>query len=68
LIAAGVVIGSFGVVATGRLVGSLLYGLTASDAGTIAIAVGLLISVALVASLLPAIRASGLDPAKVLRE
>jgi ABC-type antimicrobial peptide transport system permease subunit len=55
-------------VLVGRLVQSLLFGLTPADAPTLMTAIGLVLGVAVAAGVLPAWRASGLDPAEVLRE
>jgi len=68
LLAVGVALGAVGVFFVGRLVASLLFRLQPTDPATIAIAIGLLVSVALIAGALPAVRASRLDPARVLRE
>jgi ABC-type antimicrobial peptide transport system permease subunit len=51
-----------------RVTKALLYGLEAQDPLTIALAVTLLAAVSLLASWLPAFRASRLDPVKALRE
>jgi predicted permease len=51
-----------------RLTQALLYGLQASDPVTIVLAVALLASVSLLASWVPAYRASRLDPVQALRE
>jgi ABC-type antimicrobial peptide transport system permease subunit len=50
-----------------RLLGALLYGVTAADLLSYAAAAALLAGVALMASLIPARRAAGADPAEVLR-
>jgi ABC-type antimicrobial peptide transport system permease subunit len=50
-----------------RLVGSLLYGVTPSDAWTLASSVALVFLVALFASDLPARRATRVDPVTALR-
>jgi predicted permease len=52
----------------GRLIRSMLYGIGAQDPLTIGGAVLLLSGAALVAALIPALRASRVDPAVVLRE
>jgi len=67
-LAVGVVVGAIGVFAAGRLVSALLFGLRPDDVPTIAIAVTILGLVAFVAGAVPTIRASRLDPARVLRE
>ena len=53
--------------AASRLIGSRLYGVAPQDPLTMALAVGLLVSVALSAAYLPAQRASKLDPMQALR-
>jgi putative ABC transport system permease protein len=68
LLAIGLAIGTL-ITASGARIGkSLLYGLDAHDPLTIGLAVALLGSVSLGASLLPALRASRLDPIQALRE
>jgi ABC-type antimicrobial peptide transport system permease subunit len=67
-VAAGITLGAAGVLAVGRLIASLLFGLQPTDASTVAIATALLMSVAMVAGYLPVLAASRLDPASVLRE
>jgi ABC-type antimicrobial peptide transport system permease subunit len=64
----GLLLGVAGVLASGRLVASMLFGLRPNDPATIAGAAILLAAVALFASMLPALRASRLDPAVVLRD
>ncbi len=68
LAGAGILLGVAAAFALGRLIESQLYGVHADDPATI-IAVALLLGVtALVANLLPAWRATRVDPAVVLRE
>jgi putative ABC transport system permease protein len=50
------------------LIGSLLYGVSTTDPAAYAVGCSVLASVALVASFLPARRATRLDPVIVLRE
>ena len=64
---AGVVAGLAAALAMGRLVASMLYGLSSYDPSTLAIAALLLIVVALAASWIPARRAAGIDPMRALR-
>jgi putative ABC transport system permease protein len=64
----GVAIGVAGAFAATRLMESLLFGVTPTDPGTFLIAPVVLIAVAAAASLAPALRATRLDPAAVLRE
>ena len=68
VVLAGVAIGSAGAFGVGRLVRTVLFGVQPADPVTLVSAAGLLLGVALIAGLLPAFRASRLDPAIVLRE
>ena len=63
----GVAVGTVAALASGKLLEKLLYGVSASDPLTLASVAGGLLMVSLLASLVPAIRASRLDPLKVLR-
>jgi predicted permease len=67
LLFAGLVIGTALSVIVGRTAGSLLFGLTAHDPLTLAVASALLTVIAAWASFLPARRASNLDPTVALR-
>jgi ABC-type antimicrobial peptide transport system permease subunit len=51
----------------GRLLGSQLYGIGSFDPLTLTLAVAVLASCALVASVAPARRAAGIDPMRALR-
>ena len=62
-IAAGVIVA----LASARLLERLVFGVSASDTATLAVVAATLACVALLASLVPAFRASRLDPLKVLR-
>jgi predicted permease len=64
----GVAFGLVGAFALTRLVTSLLFGVEPTDPMTIAAVVGTIAAVAAVASLLPAWRASRVDPIVVLRD
>ncbi len=64
----GIGIGLGAALALTRLIESQLYGVTATDPATFALVAGVLAATALVANLIPAIRATRLDPAVVLRE
>ena len=65
---AGVVIGVAGALLLARLISSLLYGVGASDPVAMGGAGLALLGVAVLAALIPAVRASRVDPALVLRE
>ncbi len=65
---AGVAAGSALALLSSRGVGSLLFGLEPTDLTTLAIAGGALLLTGLVAALLPARRAAGIDPLTALRE
>ena len=67
IVAIGVAIGLAGAVAAGRLIATVLFGLTATDAWSIAAAVALMTAVSLAAGYLPARRASRVDPMTALR-
>jgi putative ABC transport system permease protein len=64
----GIGIGLAAALALTRLIESQLFGVTATDPGTFALVAGVLAATALVANLIPAIRATRLDPAAVLRQ
>ena len=63
----GIVTGTVAALAAGRLMEKLVFGVSASDPLTLAVVSGTLAFVALMASLVPAYRASRLDPSEVLR-
>jgi putative ABC transport system permease protein len=63
----GVAAGTVAALAAGRLMAKLVYGVSASDPMTFVAVAAALVLVALIASLLPAYRASRLDPSEVLR-
>ena len=63
----GGVAGTAGALAVGRALSSLLYGVSAGDAASFGVAVGLGVVTALAACLLPARRAAALDPLQGLR-
>jgi predicted permease len=68
VVALGAIAGSVGVLAAGRLVKPLLFGVTPADPWTIGCASVLLLGIAVLAGGLPARAAARLDPATVLRE
>ncbi|MDH3224376.1 MAG: ADOP family duplicated permease, partial [Gemmatimonadota bacterium] len=67
LVAWGLLIGTVGAWASGRLLGSLLYGVTPRDPLSTALALGLLLGAAVVATVLPARRASRIPPTEAFR-
>ena len=64
----GVALGLIGGFLASRLFGSLLFGVTATDLPTFAVAAVVILGVAAMASWLPARRASRVDPAVALRD
>jgi predicted permease len=64
----GVVIGAAGALASGKLVTSFLYGMTPTEPAVLGLSVGILLFVAIGAGLIPAWRASRVDPLIALRE
>jgi predicted permease len=67
LAACGLLLGLLAAAATARFIASFLYGMSPFDAPTFAAAVTTLAAVALVATLVPARRATGVDPRIALR-
>ena len=63
----GVVVGTAGAIALGRLVDSLLFGVASTDAASFAGAASVLVGVALIASYLPVRRVLRAGPARALR-
>ena len=68
LLAAGVIVGAVLAVVAARTASSLLFGLKPSDPSTLVLAAVALAAVAMLASYLPALRASRLEPTEALRE
>jgi hypothetical protein len=64
---AGLAVGVIGSAMLGRLWESMLYGVRATDAGALAVAGGLLLGVTALAALVPAFRATRIDPVHFLR-
>jgi predicted permease len=67
LVILGVMLGAAAATGATRLIGSLLYGVRPTDPFTFAFTAALLIAIGLVASLLPARRATRVDPMTALR-
>jgi putative ABC transport system permease protein len=67
IVAVALAVGVAGALASGRLLASLLFGVSPADPVTYTTVVGVLLVVALVACWIPARRASGVDPAEALR-
>jgi len=63
----GLVAGAVAAIAVGRAAAVLLFGLTPYDAPTFAISIAALTAAALIASVVPAVRAARLDPTEALR-
>jgi len=67
MLSAGTAVGALAAVGVSRLLGGILYGVTATDWPTYAAVAGVLLVVGTVACYIPARRATRLDPAVVLR-
>jgi putative ABC transport system permease protein len=68
MVVLGIMIGVVGSIVLGRFLSSLLFGVTSADPIAIAGASAALLTVGIVAALIPAIRAGRTDPALVLRK
>ena len=68
VIGAGLALGLAGALASGRLIAALLYDIKPNDPGSIATAIAFLSGVTILAGLIPAWRASRVDPMIALRE
>jgi ABC-type lipoprotein release transport system permease subunit len=66
-VAGGLALGLVAALATGRLLGGLLYGVSSADVVTYVGVAGFLGAVALVATVLPARRAATITPTRALR-
>jgi ABC-type antimicrobial peptide transport system permease subunit len=64
----GLVIGMAAALALARLMSSMLYGVSANDPLSLTIAIVVLSMATVLASLLPALRATRIDPIEALRE
>ena len=67
LAAAGIVVGTLVALATSRVLASLLYGISPFDPAAYAMACVLLLAVACLANLLPALSAARIDPLRALK-
>jgi predicted permease len=67
LIAAGAALGALAALWLGRFLAGLVFGVGTTDPATFAGVAGLLMGTAVLASLVPALRAARVDPARVLR-
>ena len=68
LLVFGLAAGASFTVVAGRAASTLLFGVTAYDPGSLAVASAVLACIALIATYVPARRAAGLDPAAALRQ
>ena len=67
MVLAGLGLGLVGALALSRLMGGLLFGVESTDPLTFGSVVGVLLLTAVVACVVPARRAAGVDPALALR-
>ncbi len=65
--AVGAALGAATALATSRLLQGLVFGVSATDATTYVVVIGLVLSTAVLASLLPALRASRTDPVALFK-
>jgi putative ABC transport system permease protein len=68
MISAGVFVGALGALAAGRILVKLVEGAQPTEFSTFAMTIALLVVAALIASLVPARRASRVDPLIALRQ
>jgi ABC-type antimicrobial peptide transport system permease subunit len=68
LAAAGVVLGLFGAIGLTRVMSSLLFGVSTTDVATFTAVPVILIATAMLATYIPAMRATRVDPVVALRE
>jgi ABC-type antimicrobial peptide transport system permease subunit len=66
-VAIGLGLGVLGALAGGRLIATLLFGVTPSDAGVLILALSILGAIGIVGSVIPAFRVAGVDPMRSLR-
>ncbi len=64
----GVIVGTAGALGLGKVAASLLFELKGHDVGVFGLSIAVLVMVALFAGLVPAQRASGIDPMRALRD
>jgi ABC-type antimicrobial peptide transport system permease subunit len=64
---AGLVVGSAGALGGGRLLGTMLYGVTPNDPSSYLFCGGAQLLVAIVAAVIPAVRAARADPLIAMR-
>jgi ABC-type antimicrobial peptide transport system permease subunit len=67
MVAVGAAIGLISALAAARLVRTLLFGVTAADPAVLAIVIALIVMVAFASAIIPARRASAVDPMTTLR-
>jgi predicted permease len=67
LAASGLIVGALLSIVVARLVSGVIYGVGAADAVSWAVAIGVLLTIAGIANLLPALRAMRIDPVRALR-
>jgi putative ABC transport system permease protein len=68
LVAAGILAGVAGAVLLSRVLASFVYGIGTTDPATLAAAAAVLFGAGVLSACIPALRASRVDPASVLRE
>jgi ABC-type antimicrobial peptide transport system permease subunit len=65
---AGVAIGLVAALGAGRVLATMVFGITTSDASTFALVAAGMIAISFLACWLPARRAAATDPARILRQ